>query len=332
MQSEAEIPPWLAGTARAEYAQSGTIELLSLGAQPWETSSGYSGVTGVFYDKTKERFVELGGGRRDRSLNATQIYKDVIGWSGAHTLETMRGQRIRLTNALVSAGGRLSTSGQTSAESLGPWTPGELAEADWDGFTPTQSSRLRGGGFTKWASLRLDETGAVTFDQVAQRLVWPIRAADSDVVATISWTTVNAASVEAVEQLDRQKPSHLIGRLWTERGQTQLTPVSAVTKGQLRVLAFDEPTQKKNRGRKGRHVPDAHSPNRSLERIGSRVLHLAERGLEERVTNLLAEIAEEASAHGFPLIGRVLRDDKVTPSARLLRAAHIIEEHRHYVG
>lgn len=332
IQKQSEVPLWVAGISRAEYSQSGTIEVLSLGAHPWQTSGGYSGVTGVFYDITKKRFLELGGGRRVRSINSMQLYTELVGWSGAHSLATMRAQRIRLSDALVSASGRLSTSRRTSAQLLGAWAPEELAEAEWDGSLPTQPSRLRGGGSAKWASLRLDEIGSTTFDEVSQRLIWPIRSADRDVVVTIPWTSVNEALVAATEQLDRRRPSHLIGRLWTERGQTHLTPVSAVSGGRLRVLAFDEPGEKKTRGRKGRYVPSAGAPNRSLERVASRVLHLAERGLDDRVAGLLTEIADDASAHGFLLIGHVLRDPEVTPHARLLRAAHTIEEHRHYIG
>lgn len=332
LERDGDIPPWLAGSARAEYAQAGTNELLSLGAYPWETSSGYSGVTGVFYDKTRKRFVELGGGRRDRSLNPTQIYKDVIGWSGGHTLESMRGRRVRLTGSLVSASGRLSTSSRTSAELLGAWTPAELSAADWDGSVPRQLSRLRGEGATTWASLRIEATGAVTFDQVTQHLVWPVRSADCDVVVTIPWTTVNSAAVEATERLATQSPSHLIGRLWPASGQAHLHPVSALVRGGLRVLAFDTPDQKRTLRRQDRHQPNAIVANRSLERVGSRVLQLAERGLDDSAGLLLTGIAAEASEHGFPLIGRVLRDDTAVPSSRLLRAAHIIEEHRHYVG
>lgn len=325
-----EVPLWLAGVARSEYTRCGVIELVSLGAHPWETASGYSGVSGVFYNTTHNRFFELGGGRPDRSLNPLQVYKSQIGWIGGHTLETMSGQRVTVSDALVNAKGRLSTSSRTSAALSGYWTPDQLAKADWDGSMPVQASRLRGIDSTRWASLKLDKTGPAVFDEITQRLVWPVYSAGQDVVVTIRWTALNAGMVEAVEQLASHKPSHIIGRLWVERGQIHLSPISAVVRDHLRVLGFDQPVRKAPNLNEGNRPDLTGGVNRSLERIGSRLLHLAERGVDESVSGLLTEIGEDASARGFGLIGRLLGDVTVSPSARLLRAAHVVDEHRHH--
>ena len=177
--------------------------------------------------------------------------------------------------------------------------------------------------------LRLQDHDPPRFDEVTQRLTWMVEAQDHPVAVVVPWSVVNASTIEAVEALAGRKPTHLIGRLRPAEGGLTLSPVSAIVKDRLHVLAFDEPERKRRRRRQGGIGIAPPSPvNRSLERVAGRVLQVAERGIDDRATPLLTQIGDQAARHGFPLVGRVLTDEPTPPTTRLRRAAHAIEECR----
>jgi hypothetical protein len=323
------VPAWIAGTARTEYQPAGTLDLLALGAHPWRTASGYAGVTGVFYDPTHQRFLELGGGRPNGPADPRPIYGDLLDWTGSVSLASMRGRRITVSGALVNDHGRLSGSSRTSAAVGDPWSVDDLVPGEWDGTLPTASSRLRGGRDSAWVCLRLQGHDPPRFDEVAQRLTWMVEARDHPVAVVVPWSAVNASTIEGVEALAGRTPTHVIGRLRPAEGGLTLSPVSAIVKDRLHVLAFDEPERKRRRRRQGGIGIAPPSPvNRSLERVAGRLLQVAERGIDDRATPLLTQIGDQAARHGFPLVGRVLTDELAPPTTRLRRAAHAIEECR----
>ncbi len=323
------LPSWIAGTARTEYRRAGTLDLLALGAHPWRTASGYAGVTGVFYDPTHRRFLELGGGRPNGPTDPRRVYGDLLDWTGSVSLESLRGRKLSVAAALVNDHGRLSGSSRTSVAVGEPWSVADLVPAEWDGTIPTATSRLRGGRDAVWVCLRLQGHDPPRFDEVIQRLTWMVEAHDQAVAVVVPWSAVNASTVEAVEALAGRKPTHLIGRLRPGEGGLELTPVSAIVTDRLHVLAFDEPERKRTRrSRRGVGIGPASPVNRSLERVAGRVLQVAERGIDERATPMLTQIGDQAARHGFPLVGRVLADEQTPPTTRLRRAAHAIEECR----
>ncbi len=326
------LPEWLVGTARSEYHEAGSLDLLGLGAYPWSTMSGYAGITGVFYEPARGRFLEVGQARPGAVPTAGGMHAELLGWEGSVSLQSIGGHRLRLANASVSSSGRISTGSRTRATLQGAWVPSELTPAAWDGSSPEPASRLRGERRGRWSVIAVDQAGPATFDEVAQRLDWRLRSRGRELTAVIGWSAVAAGTVEAVERLGAGPVSHVVGRMWTEAGRALLTPISAIADGRLHVLAFDDVAERRGRGRRRLHSAGTPAPNSSLERLGGRVLQVAERGLDEQGGDLLPALAAQASTHGFALVGRSLADESASPPVRLLRAAHVVEEHRQLSG
>jgi len=328
-----EPPTWLAGTARTEYRPAGTLDVLALGASPWQTMSGYSGITGVFFDIANNRFLEMGVARPDAQAGNASGYNEHLGWSGSVSLESIAGCRVTLVNTLVNDQGRVSGSSQTTAMTGSRWNAEDLRSAEWGGTGPAAGSRLRGGRGSIWSCLKIQDFGPTHFDEVRQRLIAPITAAEREVVLSTDWSDTNAPIIGAVEDLSRQQPSHIIGRLFQDGDQLALMPVSALVAGQLQVLAFDRAKPARSASRRNRKGLQRLVPHdRPLEAIGASVLELAERGTDEHSTPALLRIGERAGRYGFAALSAAISNDGTAPTARLLRAAHLLAEYRSQRG
>lgn len=183
--------------------------------------------------------------------------------------------------------------------------------------------------------LELDGVGVPAFDEVGQAMRWPLRSAGHEVTALLPWSAHNAQAIAAVERLETSKVSHLVGRLRTASGgELAIAPVSVVASGRLHVLAFDPLPATTGRRlwsrRGGPSTPRpaiAHHRVDAIERLGRKVLDVAERGVDSASSDRLEGLAFSARAWGWVTIADVLADDGVDAADRVLRAAHLVEEH-----
>ena len=278
--------------------------------------------------------------RASETAGFAAAYRSSVAWSGGTTLASLSGRRLHLSAALMSQGLRLSTSSKTTATVLDAWTPADLAGSEWDGTLPDRSTRLRGDQTEVWVVLELDEVGVPAFDEVGQTMRWPLRSAGHDVTAYLPWSARTAQAIAAVERLGTPNVSRLVGRLGTASGgELAVVPVSVVAGGHLHVLAFDplrETTGRRlwsRRGGPGAPRPiTVHDRVDALERLGRRVLEVAERGVDSASSDLLEMLADSLRAWGWVTIADVLADGGVDAADRVLRAAHLVEEHRTAAG
>ena len=115
--SRGEEPAHLVGSARTSYDAVRSLDLVGLGGMPWRTGSGYQGLTCVFYSPERRRFHTWADARPDdvAGFDPRARWTQPAPWKGLAAPATTSGRRLVLTGAQVSADGRISGTGSTSA-------------------------------------------------------------------------------------------------------------------------------------------------------------------------------------------------------------------------
>lgn len=186
----------LAGTVRAEYEPIGDVDLVGLGATMFETITGAAGVTGHFVEPaTGRRFTATlaRATTHDTRFDPREAYRNQAIWS--QTLARLAQASFRLSGAQASSTGRLSLSQTSRAEAIQPFKPSRESVVAW---TEDRSAPLADLVHLSWPMLAdhlsrsfapsLDSPAVtvrpvallpsriapVTFDDLTQRLRWPL--------------------------------------------------------------------------------------------------------------------------------------------------------------
>lgn len=211
-EAAGEAPARLVGQARNRYDTVRTMELIGLGSLPWRTGSGYRGLTTLFWWPEESRFLSLTDARPEtlRGFEPRQRHTTAGPWRGLGSPSAATGARVRLTDAQLSAAGRLSGVEHTHA-SLSPLSGPELAAAlpavaSW---AELEHRERPGTGLLDvpdplrdWVVLAPAEFGLARFDQVGQSLAWEVRdAAGAVLPLTVAYSAESAHLVEQIERI-----------------------------------------------------------------------------------------------------------------------------------
>lgn len=198
----------LLGDLRQTYRPLGDLDLYGCGSQLWRTAAGARGVTAWFYAPALDRWFSAGVARtagQDGAFDPRASWLRHALW-GAGPLAKIDRARIRLSAAAASAGGRLSTT-KDSRALIEPWAPAQQGLAwpvcfdDWRAlqdqlqqqFSPGLNARVEPLPLL----LRPTESARAWFDQLDQRLVWPLRDRNGSwLAATLDQADSEAAAAE----------------------------------------------------------------------------------------------------------------------------------------
>jgi hypothetical protein len=252
----------LRGRHRTQYDPAGDLELAGVGAFPWQTASGYEGITLLFWDTAGKRFLTWTTSRPTGNpgpFGMAQAYRHESVWSGGGSPEQLCRSRFTLKQARLNPLGRLSGAQSASVVDAVPADPSQL---DFAG-------RL----FANWIALRqyarstyplgLDEKnpldrivvlqparwGERVFDELQQRLVWAVHDDQGAAIPlTLPWIGVNEAAIEFLEAVkpDRDELRFVVARLIQGPAGLQFEPLTLLGQGGphgQRVLnpGFDRP-------------------------------------------------------------------------------------------
>jgi hypothetical protein len=208
----------LIGQARKRYEAAGTLDMLGLGAYPWQTESGFTGLTMLFWCISHQTYVSYSDARTlQRGFDPLLRYRMAGPWTGLGTPEQATGRRIILTNAQVSEAGRLSAAASIRAtvqEVSADILPGQLPVCQrWSTLQPSrpfqQKSLLAERDVTtQWAIVAPAAVEASYFDDTRQTLVWPVL--DDMHQRLYLELQYNRYTAEAIRQLER-----LASHSWT---------------------------------------------------------------------------------------------------------------------
>ncbi|GAA4286344.1 hypothetical protein [Georgenia daeguensis] len=231
-------PARLVGRARNRYDTAGTMELVGLGAVPWRAASGYRGLTTLFWWPGQARFVSLTDARPETlAFDPRARYTTSGPWSGLSSPSATTGARVVLTEAQLSAGGRLSGVDRTRA-AVQPLPGGELADLlpvvdSWDALRRDAAGLLdEPDPLRDWAVLRPARYGPAFFDPTSQNLTWvALDRAGTPLPLVVAYTPEAAHLVERVEVIARDGSAEgalLVCRLRTGSAGVTGEPLSLV--------------------------------------------------------------------------------------------------------
>ncbi len=213
LQAGPTPPRGLVGFHRTEYDPAGDLPLAGVGAYPWQTASGYEGVTVLFWDRAGKRFLTWSASRPVASpgrFSMETAYRVESVWAGGGSPERLSRSRFTLRQAKTNALGRLSGSQQSSVVEPTPTNPddldfGDRLFTDWQALadyalTTYPLGLAERNPLDRVVILRPAAWGERTFDELQQSFRWQLEDAEGRALAlTLPWNGVNEASVEFLE-------------------------------------------------------------------------------------------------------------------------------------
>lgn len=351
---EAGAPPVrLLGVPRQRYEHRRSVELVGLGAVPWRSPSGYQGLTAVFWWPAEARFASVTDARPVGLAFDPRVRYGAPGpWTGLDAPARATGARVRLTDARVTAGGRLSAAEGTEALVM-PAAGSELAAAlpvadVWaDLPRPSVSLLDEPDPLRDWVVLRPARFTDPRYDAATQTLVWALLdAADDRLELRVPYSPLDAAMVERLEALGRSggpaAGTLVVARLRPGPGGLTGEPLSLVHRTAppgAAVEALHFATDAAPAGRRRRGSPAGGPPAEvaraggglppELVRLQAALARLAERGAGggAPVLDDLSRGLADARAAGMPVFrGLGEDDDPRTVAGEVLRVAYLLRQ------
>jgi hypothetical protein len=247
-------PAALVGAHRTAYGEVGHLDLVGLAAWPWETASGYHGLTVLFWDmgaRSWNTWTEARPRHIDPGYNPIARFTAGGPWSGADSPQILSRSRFRLLNARRNPAGRLSASSRTSALVTGPSQPHDLplpVATDW-AVLAEEAARATPIGLAETNPLDLVRVVRPAkwdqhfFDQTTQTFHWPLYDGnDACLRLQIRFSPGEEAAIRTLEALDPAtlSGSCVIGRIARSAQGLTLHPFSMLwPDGRIRHLVFD---------------------------------------------------------------------------------------------
>lgn len=219
----------LVGRHRTEYEVVGDLQLTGAGAFPWRTASGFEGVTAFFWDGERERFWTWTESRPEDGpgiFNVENVYQASAPWMGSPALSELCRRRFTLKNARANPQGRLSSSQQSTVESLQPANTepvvfGAREFQSWQRLVEyLQRNQPLGlalpDPLQRIVVVRPTQWGTRVFDETQQRLVWTLLDdLGLPLQMIVRWEAANEATIGFLEsvKVDRDRLTGVICRV-----------------------------------------------------------------------------------------------------------------------
>jgi hypothetical protein len=242
-----QAPVALVGQHRTQYDPAGDLKLAGVGAYPWQTASGFEGLTVLLWDQAGGRFLTWTVSRPVGSpgqLNLAQSYRTESPWSGSGPPERFSRAGFTLRQARVNPQGRLSGTESSGVAELTPTDPGQI---DFGGRTFTSWPALMSHALAQYpiglteknpldrlVVLRPSAWGERFFDELQQRFCWPVQDDGGRTVSvTLPWAGVNESAIEFLEAVkpDRDRVWAALCRLAFDGGALRIEPLALFSKG-----------------------------------------------------------------------------------------------------
>jgi hypothetical protein len=238
-------PQHLIGVARNSYELSGTLEVFGLGAHAWRSSSGYVGLTVLFWSPGDDSFFSFSDARPEivlRGFNPIARYTAPGPWTGLTSPSSATGRRLILADAAISQIGRISGSDGITANVGSFFSRSEVAsrshiiqswsdlfkrrkEARWSLLSEPDSMK-------DWVLVLPMRFGKPYFDAIRQTLVWPLfDAADQCINAELPYSDFSSHAISRIENIDPHEMKEgtlLVARIRPGSSGRVIEPLSVI--------------------------------------------------------------------------------------------------------
>ncbi len=310
----------LAGQVRREYIPLGDVELVGCGAEIWRTKGGARGVTVHLLDEGCGRFHAIslarGPGQEPLFDPRAAFYQQAVWQVGP--LAELAHARIALTGAGAAADGRLSAGQDVRARIIdkSALPPGAYGHNDWEELRIALAEGFALGlaatGQPQMVLLYPSDSARPSFDELAQRLIWPLRDAEGRWLAVmLDHDERGSTAIENLQKaLGRGWRGTVLAKARLAGESVELVPVTLLGDGDP--IDLTVPPQYMARGKQGdlrswllRLRPD---PGRNLQFVQPSP---SARAIGEAWRHLLDRL--EAG----PQLARLLDDKRAAHAARL---------------
>jgi hypothetical protein len=227
--AEPNVPRELAGVARTQYDPVGDLGLAGVAAYPWQTASGFEGVTLLCWDVAGQCFVTWSTSRPTTTpgrFDLDRVYRYESAWSGGGSPERLSRSSFVLRQGRANALGRLSGGQQAIVAELKQGDPlqldfGNLLFQDWNELARYAASlypiglRLR-NLLDRIVVLQPTEWGERSFDEMQQAFCWLLQdGAGRSLLVTLPWNGLNEMAIEFLEAVkpERDRLLRMVVRL-----------------------------------------------------------------------------------------------------------------------
>lgn len=255
--------PGLVGVSRSQYVDVPEMELCGVGAYPWQTRSGYRGLTLLFWSNKTHEFLSWSEARpRAQQFDPRQRFFADGPWDGAQSPRQVASSNIILRGARRTAAGRISGSSKTTALVPGPTSLAQLEFGDrcfnsWPALNvralAVQPIGLRDSNpLDRVAVIEPTFAGAKSFESVTQTLVWEVYDQEENLLQlSLPFEELSKETVRTLEAVNPPAGSHwkiLVNLSLGDKGLIAM-PISILDPGNaispVFHLAFDaQPRQK----------------------------------------------------------------------------------------
>lgn len=240
------VPLDLAGSARSQYKKIGTLALTGVGAYPWQTDSGYTGLTVLLWSGDKQCFFSWSASRpvhSARGFNESRVYRFEAPWSGSKSPEIISKASFTLNNAFVNSQGRLSSSAETSAviddsnQPLGEVDFGVRRFFNWSTLTKYAASQFPTGlkvlhPLDRVVVVQPKTWGERFYDEMQQALCWKLEDdTGMPLLMTLPWNENNENAILFFEALKPEKEGieKVVARINFSGAGFSIEPISLIS-------------------------------------------------------------------------------------------------------
>jgi len=235
----------MVGESRSAYVEIPPVKLAGLGAEAWQTASGYAGITYYFFQEAQGRWFTYTQARPlfydNARLNLHQAYQGELPWNLHTSLKELSRAVVTLHHAKINAEFRLSGSQETQGIVSGA---SDFRALRLDGVLFDQWDRLLQAyepHFASWffgsdrqaalVMLKIARWGASRFDQTTQRFACQLfDSAGKALRLEIAYSPISNNLIQRLEQAEQRGtlPEYLLARLYfIEREGLAAYPITA---------------------------------------------------------------------------------------------------------
>ena len=339
--------PEFAGVSRAQYVDVPEMELIGVGAYPWQTGSGYRGLTVLFWSSQTREFLSWSEARpANQQFDPRQRFFGEGPWEGSQSPRQVASSHLKLRNGRRTLKGRISGSKKTTALVLSASCPGTLDFGNrlftsWNSLSQyvhnQQPLGLRDPNpLDMIVVLEPSAFGLRAFDRPAQTFTWEIYdEQDQMLVLSLPFREWHSEAIKVLEALapPMEQRWRVLTRIAQRDGSLSLEPISILRPGDHPVfqLSFDPlPQVSKGMEQDGssQQEDDADSPDEealeSEQVIGkARYLNRVVNELNRRMQNVAeagCQSGVQESREWFRISHRETADAGLTYLAALLKS------------
>jgi hypothetical protein len=178
-----EAKKQLLGSFKSKYHMVPQLSLYALGANPWETRSGYKGITYYFYSLSDQRIYTYTEARpvyyEGISFSFKDSYKGKVPWGELISMEELSHSQVILTQAKTNREQRLSSSEETRLtivprDNIEELDLGKVFVRDWSSDGKEAAGDMFETALDSVFILKGKKFNQVEFDQKTQQLVLTI--------------------------------------------------------------------------------------------------------------------------------------------------------------